>query len=218
MEFNFTGMTAAYREAYLRRDPTLVFEVRNGRGRFVFMVFFSEEDADAKDMLYLFLMNTVRILKLKMYGSHRGGDFKVHLDGGNAEDVVRELQLDARDGGGGPLDLRRMLAELNAAIPESVPLRDKIGTLRAIWPHVRHDLGHVVDEAHKTVLLGLKRLPKGKRPRAKTLRKLYLFTADSPDAIEHLIARLQAANRTLVWTTPDSGIRGETPADLFREF
>ena len=49
MPFNFTGLAGVYREAYLRNDPTVAFELRNGRGRFVFLIFFSEEDSTVKD-------------------------------------------------------------------------------------------------------------------------------------------------------------------------
>lgn len=217
MPFNFTGLAGVYREAYLRNDPTVAFELRNGRGRFVFLVFFSEEDETAKDYLYLFLMNTRQFLKLKMYGSHKDGDFNVYVDGWRAEAVVRELQL---EGGRGrePLDLDRLLGELNAAIPATLPLRRRIETLRAVWPHVGDKLSHVVEWSEKTELIGWKNLPEGQQPKDRTLRKLYLFRTESAEVVEDLIKQLRAKRRTLAWTKPDPSRKRESWAVMFRDF
>jgi hypothetical protein len=47
IQFNLTGLDGIYAEAMERSDPTLAFEVLQGRGRFVFLMFFSPEDKES---------------------------------------------------------------------------------------------------------------------------------------------------------------------------
>lgn len=43
-QFNFGRLHAIYSAAWTKNEPTIAFEVIQGRGRFVFMIFFSPED------------------------------------------------------------------------------------------------------------------------------------------------------------------------------
>ena len=170
MQFNFAGLHGIYAEALRRFDPTLVFELINGRGRFVFMMFFSPEDKGSKDRLFLYLRNINKFLELKAYGSHRSGDFLIYFNEGDEKDIIEELQL---AGNGGAFLFEQFLVALNQQIPITLPLQYKLDKMREIWPQVGHNLVTVIDQAEKTRLIGIKNLPEGQNPRDKTLRKLY---------------------------------------------
>ena len=47
--FNFSKLAPLYSEAIKRNEPTLAFGVNNGVGRFVFMMFFAQEDGEDKE-------------------------------------------------------------------------------------------------------------------------------------------------------------------------
>jgi len=197
--FNFTRLHSVYLEALNSFDKTLVFESQVGRGRFLFMMFLSdEEDMESKDMLFLFLRNTNRILKIKTYGNHKKGKFEVYLKDEEQNYITEELQLNET---GKTFDFDRFLDQLNCSIPLTIPVEEKINKIRANRNIIREL--NVVDEADKTVLIGDKKLPVGSKPRDKTLRKLYLYTDGAEKDIALLIELLKKANRTVAWTTED---------------
>jgi len=197
MKFNLTGLREIYAEALRRQDPTLVFELVNGRGRFIFLMFFSSEDKESKDRLFIYLKNTNKFIELKAYGSHRLGDFFVYFSEENKDDIVKELQL---TGNGGVFSFEQFMLALNQQIPITLPLQNKLDKMREIWPQVMHNLSKVIDQAEKTKLIGIKSLPEGQNPRDKTLRKLYTCTNGNAQAIENLITALRVARVTLAWT------------------
>lgn len=197
IKFNLTGLRSIYTEALRRYDPTLVFELANGRGRFVFMMFFSPEDKESKDRLFLYLRNTNKLLELKAYGSHSSGDFYIYFKESHQKDIIEELQL---SGNGGVFSFEEFIKTLNNQIPINLPLQSKLDTIREIWTQVKDSLAKVIDQAEKTKLTGIINLPEGKNPRDKTLRKLYTCTNGSAQAIDNLIAALRAARVTLRWT------------------
>ncbi len=197
VKYNFTGLKNIYLEALIRADPTLVFEIVQGRGRFVFMMFFSSEDKESKDRLFIQLRNTKVFLELKVYGSHRNGDFLIYLDDSNQQKIINELQLE-KSGEGFFFD--NFLSQLNQQIPIKLTLQTKLVKVREVWPEVGHRLSSVVDEADKNILMGIKKLPEGKKPQDKTLRKLYIYTNGHADVITNLISSLKAARVTLAWT------------------
>jgi hypothetical protein len=82
----------------------------------------------------------------------------------------------------------------------SLPLQAKLNKIREVWPQVKTNLSKVVDNANKTILMGIKRLPEGKSPQDKTLRKLYIYTNGSAGVITSLIHALKTARVTLAWT------------------
>lgn len=58
IKFNLTGISDIYNESIGRSEPTIAFEITQGKGRFVFMMFFSEEDKESRDRLFVQLRNT----------------------------------------------------------------------------------------------------------------------------------------------------------------
>jgi len=197
IKFNLTGLGGIYAEAMKRSDPTLAFEVQQGHGRFVFLMFFSPEDKESKDKLFLQLRNTRVFLQLKAYGNHRKGDFLIYFSDAEQAAIREELQL----GNGAPaFNFSNFLERINNQIPSSLPLQAKLEKIREVWPQVKNILNKVVDNANKTILMGIKRLPEGKSPRDKTLRKLYVYTNGRADVITSLISVLKMARVTLAWT------------------
>jgi hypothetical protein len=197
IQFNLTGLKNIYSEAIKRSDPTLAFEVTNGHGRFVFLMFFSSEDKESKDKLFLHLRNTRVFLELKAYGSHRNGDFFIYFNDSDQLAMRNELDLGMK---GNAFNFTDFLEEINSQIPTSLPLQAKLNKIREVWHHVKNNLNKVVDNADKTILMGIKRLPEGKNPQDKTLRKLYVYTNGSAEVIASLIASLRSARLTLAWT------------------
>lgn len=211
--YNLGRLAAIYRDAVQHGEPTLAFEVRQGAGRFVFLMFFSEEDEDSKDRLFLFLRNTNYMLELKLYGNHFAGGTKVYLTPEKERRIWDELQVRP---GEVTFDWERFFAELNEAIPQKLSLQSTLDELRRVWPTARDRLPNVLDEAEKTVLAGIRRLPASQRPRDRTLRKLYLYTNGSAADISRLIQALTGANITLVWTNED-GAAGRSFADILAD-
>lgn len=207
--FNLSGLTNIYAEALNQDDHTLIFDINIGRGRFLFMMFFSDEDIESKDKLFIFLRNTHQIIKLKLYGSHKSGDFKIYIDDLTKEKLITELQLENT---GGQFSFDRFLNELNNRIPKTLPLRDKVTLIRNNWNELKnHGFSNIVDEKEKTVLIGEKRVPLPNKPQEKTLRKLYLYTEGDPEDVAELINLLKSVNMTVCWTTPDER---RNPADI----
>lgn len=199
-KFNFSGLKAIYNESLQRSEPTLAFEIVHGRGRFVFMMFFSQEDKESKDRLFVQLRNTLVFLELKAYGSHRNGDFFIYFNDQDKEAIINELML---EGNGREFSFERFLEQINQQIPAELSLQNKLDKIREVWPQVGPSLSNVVDEADKTNLIGIKKLPTGNKPRDKTLRKLYIHTNGSAEVISNLIDALKAARVTLAWTNRD---------------
>ncbi|MGZ2749667.1 hypothetical protein [Burkholderia stagnalis] len=200
MPYQMNGFFGVWSEALSRNEPTVAFELVNGRGRFLFMMFFDPEDEKTKDRLFLFLQNTRTMLPLKLYGSHRAGDFRLYLNGGDVEKIKRELQIEGATGHA--FDLGRFIDALNASIPQSVPLATKVGLLRRNRPALQAHLADIVDFNDRTELIGEMQLPEGKKPKERTLRKLYLYSMDSPEDVATYINDLKRRNVTLSWRVP----------------
>jgi hypothetical protein len=207
------GIAAVYTAAVQHGEPTLAFEVAQGRGRFVFLMFFSEEDEDSRDRLFLFLRNTNYMLELKLYGNHFTGGTKVYLTPEKERCIRDELRLGP---GGDGFEWQHFFAQLNEAIPQKLSLQATLDELREVWPDVRERLPSVLDEAEKTVLVGIRRLPPSQHPRDRTLRKLYTYTRGGAADIQRLIQALMSANITLVWTNED-GAEGRSFAAIFAD-
>jgi hypothetical protein len=198
VQFNFNQLHAIYSKAWLDKKPTIAFELDIGRGRFVFMIFFSPEDTKTSgENLFVYLRNMNALLKLKLYGSRRNGDFKVFLNERQQQLMTDELQLVA---GQGNFSFEQFLSELNNKIPQELPEQENINTLRRVWPDVRKELKDTVDEAERTILIGVIKLPDNKKPQDKTLRKLYVFTNSTAEDINDFIKVLKENNYTLKWT------------------
>lgn len=194
IEYNFIRLKNIYEEALRSYDKSVAFDVKIGRGRFLILMFLSE--ADERDSLFVYMRNTMVMRKLKMYGSHRNGDFKVYISDEVQMRMRAELQLQE---GNATFDFERFLNEVNNAIPQEITMSQKVKTLRDNRNIIR-TVG--IDEIEKTVLIGTKVLSKGK-PQDRTLRKLYMYTEESETVITELIKNLKKANMTVAWTTEE---------------
>lgn len=197
-KFNFTQLKKIYMEALSSYDKSVAFDIVIGRGRFLFLMFLSEDDE--KDSLFLYMRNTAIMRKLKMYGSHRNGDYIVYISDEVQERMTAELQL---QNGNETFVFERFLNEINNAIPQEISMAQKVETLRNNRNIIR-TVG--IDEIEKTVLIGTKVLSKGK-PQDRTLRKLYMYTEESETVITEFIKNLKKANMTVAWTTEEQRFR-----------
>ena len=197
---SLNGLFGVWSEAMARNEPTIAFEVRNGRGRFLFMMFFDPDDKATSDRLLVFLQNTRHMLELKLYWAHERGQFDIYLKRQDVDAIKRELEL-AGDAGL-PFDEARFVSALNAVLPVSLPLAEKVETLRTNMQVIRDRLSTILDDHNKTELIGEKQLPHQQRPREKTLRKLYLYSTDAPEAVAIYIENLKKRNCTLAWRVP----------------
>lgn len=193
-EFNFSRLKNVYFDALHSYDKSVAFDVTVGRGQFLFLMFLAEDDE--KDTLFLYMRNTLIMRKLKMYGSHKNGDFKVFISDEVQERMIAELQLEERNG---RFEFNTFLNQLNEAIPLKVDRKQKVNTLRNNRDVIQN---FAINDIDKTVLIGTKILPKGK-PQDRTLRKLYMFTEESESIITEFISNLKKANMTVAWTTED---------------
>lgn len=199
--YSMNGFFGVWSEALKRDEPTVAFELLNGRGRFLFMMFFDPEDERTKDKLFLFLQNTRYMLRLKLYGAHSRGEFQIYLEEWQVARIRRELQLEG--GVGGPaFEITRFIEALNASIPPSIPLASKIKLLRENRAAYQSDLEDILDFYDKTELIGEMQLPPEKKPKERTLRKLYLYSAQSPEDVATYIDDLKNRNCTLTWRAP----------------
>lgn len=64
MKFNFSGLSGIYNQALNNNERTLAFQINNGNGRFVFMMFFDETDNKSKDKLFIFLRFSIKMYLL----------------------------------------------------------------------------------------------------------------------------------------------------------
>jgi hypothetical protein len=67
------------------------------------------------------------LIKLKVYGSHRRGDFKAYLTPEDEKAIRAELDI---HGGVSPFNLFTFLTKLNARFPDHLSLAQKVETLR----------------------------------------------------------------------------------------
>ena len=199
--YDLSGLKDIFNEAIQRNEPTIVFEINNGRGKFLFMMFFDSQDESTKDQLFIFMRNTRKMVKLKMYGNHYQGQFYLYLADYVKELFKNELLLDSADSNS-KFDFDSFFNSMNYSIPRSLPLQAKITKIRESWGDVSDKLPkEIVDENEKTILIGDKSLPDGQKPRERTLRKLYLYADGNADDITNFISKLKRLNRTVAWTS-----------------
>ena len=208
IKFNFNRLQNIYFATLNSDDKATAFDIQIGKGRFLFMMYLSDEDKEAKDTLFIYMRNTKVLRKLKMYGSHKKGTFDVYISKKIQNEMTEELCLIHS---GKPFDFEHFLEELNSNIPLEIRQETKIKTLRENRKIISSL--DVVDEAKKTVLIGDKHLSVGK-PQDKTLRKLYLYTDADVKDIDELIKLLKKFNRTVAWTTEDNNHKSANIRDL----
>lgn len=198
IKFNFNRLRNVYISTLNSYDKAVAFDIQVGKGKFLFMMYLSDEDEKNKDTLFIYMRNTNVLRKLKMYGNHFNGTFDVYLSEDIQEELTNELCLSPT---GNTFNFHRFLEQLNDKIPLKISPETKLKTLRNNRNIIK-ELG-VVDEADKTVLIGHRQLTTG-HPRDKTLRKLYLYTNAHPSDIAQLIRLLKKFNMTVAWTTKDN--------------
>lgn len=208
IKFNFNRLQNIYFATLTSDDKATAFDIQIGKGRFLFMMYLSDEDKEAKDTLFIYMRNTKVLRKLKMYGSHKKGTFDVYISEKIQNEMTEELCLTHS---GKPFDFEHFLEELNSNIPLEIGQETKIKTLRENRKIISSL--DVVDEAQKTVLIGDKHLSIGK-PQDKTLRKLYLYTDADVKDIDELIKLLKKLNRTVAWTTEDNNHKSANIREL----
>lgn len=203
-KFGLSGLAGLLSQAVRSNSSTLVFELGQGRGRFVFMMFIAEDDTDSRDKLFIYLRSTKVLLDVRLYGSYMRGGTHAYLKPFQADAMIAELQID--DSEGVPFSFERFLESLNALIPANLPLQVTVDAFRKVWPEARHHLTNFVDEALKTTLIGVPRVAAGKKPRERTLRKLYLHTNESTAAVTAFIETLRARGRTTAWSADPNAV------------
>jgi hypothetical protein len=206
-KFELNGLNEVYNEALRRNETTLVFEILNGRGRFLFMMFFDEEDKSTKDQLFIFLKSTKKMLQFKMYGNHSKGTFSIFIDELKRKLFIDELQLNGHNNSN-PFVFDTFFNNINSSIPKSLPLAEKMTAFKHAWEDVKSKIpSDLIDELDKKFLIGPRSLPANKKPQEKTLRKLYLFAeGGTSDEISQFIERLKKLNMTVAWTDDESKI------------
>ncbi len=218
-QFNLDGLHPLFSEALERNETTLIFEIRNGNGKFLFLMFFDHDDIKSQDQLFIYLKNTKVLMPVKLYGNHRGGQFFIYIDFDQEIKIRNELGINKGNikDPFNPFILDEFLKDLNLSFPQTLPLQVIVDNFKSNLDVIKEnpDLSNkLIDETDKTVLIGIVRLPKNKTPRMKTLRKLYLYTDADPNDIDNLIGHLKRANITLAWTVPNSKNKPKNVQDL----
>lgn len=212
VEFDFSNLKPLYDQAMNSPDGSLAFNINNGHGKFLFMMFLSDEDEESKDLLYIYMRNTRKIIKLKLYGSHYLGNFKAYISKSKVDDFVKELQLTTHDSS---FNFMNFLNELHSSFPDELNFSSKMQTIRDNRDIISSL--NAFDEAKKTILVGLVHLDSNKHPRDKTLRKLYAYTCASAEDIESLILLLKQSNITLRWEMPGTHNTSADVTNLLNE-
>ncbi|WP_286029152.1 hypothetical protein [Ligilactobacillus agilis] len=55
IKFNFDRLKNIYVSTLKSYDKAVAFDVQVGKGKFLFMMYLSDEDEEAKDMLYIYI-------------------------------------------------------------------------------------------------------------------------------------------------------------------
>lgn len=192
---NLSNLHNIYTQSLDNHHPTIAFELREGGGVFVFMMFFSEED-ESRDQLFILLKRTQRMIKYKMYGNHRKGNFNIYPNPEYDNWIKEELGI---IGGQTAYEQEKILEKLNKNIPQNLPLTSTIETIHNNRNMVSRTV-NLVDEEDKIYLLGPRKLSEDRHPREKTIRKLYLYVEAEPRLIKNFIEHLRKNNMTLAWT------------------
>ncbi len=191
--FNLTNLFNIYNQAE-NETKNYIFELSIGKGRFLFMNFFSEEDESSKDKLFIFMRNTSGFATETLYGNHSKGDFYIYLNSKLKRKIINELQLKEGDG---TFNFMSFMEELNNKIPQVI-LPEQKGRLMRENKDIIIKTG-AIDEADRIYFGWPAKVSEGKKPRDKTLRKLYMFTDHNPQDIDLFIRILKKVNHTTVW-------------------
>lgn len=206
-KFNFSRLANLIRNDFDNKMEATSCNLKDGRGRFEFFVFFSADEdwrLDHKSIrLYIFLLRTHRLLgPFKLYGRHNDGVCTVFFDEDAQLKIKDELGLNNPESRT-PFSFTALFEKLNTQIPLHSSRKETIERIKNN-DELRNEMRKHNENASKTNLLGIKNLPPGKNPQAGTLRKLY--SLDEPaDKIANLIELLQKFRKTVAWTEKPVG-------------
>src|SRR5690606_29174295 len=148
---------------------------RNGKGLFLFMMFFDYEDDSTKDVIYIFMKNIQRMLKLKLYGNHLKGQFDIYIDEWMKELFRREL-LHEDSQSSQKRSVENFFRALHLSITSKLTLSDKVNVRRRSWSEVSSHLpADGRDEGAKKILIGDVQLANNTKHTGKTRQRLYLY-------------------------------------------
>lgn len=196
IEFDLNRMSDIYLETMNSPEKAVAFDLNYANGRFLFMIFLSDEDEESKDKLFVYMRNTHHLLRLKMYGNHLKGKFLIYFNDDEQNEFINELNLNASDEHS--FDFEDFLKHLNANIPDTINRNERKDNLRNNCNIINR-----ISDDERTVFIGPRRLTVG-HPQDKTLRKLYLYTDAKAEEIDKLIKYLLKTNTTVAWTTEDN--------------
>lgn len=200
-DFNLSGLKDIYNQALNKNELIISFELNNGKGRFLFIMFFNKGDKKT-DKLYIFMKNTQKMLTLRLYGNHHKGDFGFYLNSENMIRIKAELMI-GNNNSSNPFTFSSFIEQMNSSIPKNLPLKNSIETLRNSWFEIKAYIPkNIIDDNKKTELIGERSLPNSKKPQEKTLRKLYLYDNKNPENTTKFIENLKRLNNTVAWRVP----------------
>lgn len=196
IEFDLNKMSGIYLETIKSPEKAVAFDLNYAKGRFLFMIFLSDEDKESKDKLYVYMRNTRCLLELKMYGNHFKDKFLIYFNDGDQSKFINEMELNANDGKS--FKFEDFLEYINSKIPSTISRIDRKNNLRNNCAIINK-----ISDDEKTVFIGPRKLSVG-HPQDKTLRKLYLYTDADVKKIDKLIKHLLSVNTTIAWTTENN--------------
>lgn len=202
MIFNLSGLHGVFVEAIKRHEPTIAFPLANGLGRFSFLLFIptsSKGEIKWGDIeLFIILGRTQRILRFDLTGNHyHKGVFNIAVKHSDEQAIRLELGIDNAEHGN--FSLNGLLTALNAAMPLSLPLEEKIACMQDNRDLIKANCGKHIDSASRIYLLRIQPVKMPAKPREETLRKLYMLSNDKSTIIQ-LIRCLKERNWTVAWT------------------
>lgn len=191
--FNLTNLFNIYKQAE-NETKNYVFELNIGKGRFLFMNFFAEEDESSKDNLFIYMRNTNIFTTERLYGNHSKGDFFIYLNASLKAKIIKELQLTQSNG---TFCFRSFMEQVNDKIPQHISPEEKVKLMRENKDVIIKT--GAIDEVDRIYFGWPAKVSEGRKPRDKTLRKLYMFTDHNPQDIDLFIGLLKKVNHTTVW-------------------
>lgn len=194
--FDLNKLSGIYIETMKSPEKAVAFDFKYANGKFLFMIFLSDEDEKSKDKLFVYMRNTRRLLELKMYGNHFKDKFLIYFKDRDQQKFLDELNLNVNDGNS--FKFEDFLECLNVNIPKTISRKERKHNLRDNCKIINR-----ISDDEKTVFIGPRKLSVG-HPQDKTLRKLYLYTDADVEKIDQLIEYLLSINTTVAWTTEDN--------------
>ena len=126
--FDLNKLSGIYIETMKSPEKAVAFDFKYANGKFLFMIFLSDEDEKSKDKLFVYMRNTRRLLELKMYGNHFKDKFLIYFKDRDQQAFLDELNLNVNDGNS--FKFKDFLECLNANIPKTISRKERKHNLR----------------------------------------------------------------------------------------